>query len=64
MNYKEKAQTILRFFRITDENDVISLTNLTMIIMIIKICTTTGSFGELSGLAIAVIGYQFKRTQV
>ena len=59
---KDKAEKILQIFRIYDEKGLISLTNITMMIVMYKIAMTPSlSFIEISGLALGVLGYQAKR---
>ena len=67
--FKEQAQKvkkvldkILNYVRITDEKNRLSLTNITMIIILIKIAMIQETtFTDITTLAIAVIGYQGKR---
>lgn len=52
----------LKYFRINDDQNRLSLTNVTMLIILFKLCTTpSSSFQDITALSIAVLGYQFKR---
>jgi len=52
----------LKYLRINDEKDMISLTNTAMILVLYKIAMTPAvSFTDITALAIAVMGYQGKR---
>lgn len=52
----------LQYFRINDENNLVSLTNIAMIIMLYKIAATPStSIQDLTALAIVAMGYQSKR---
>jgi hypothetical protein len=56
------AGKAMKFLRITDENGLLSLTNLTMMIVMYHMLTVDAiSIKELTGLAIGVLGYQGKR---
>lgn len=53
---------VLRYARINDEKNNISLTNLAMMIVMYKMVVTNAtSWQDLSALAIAILGYQIKR---
>ena len=53
---------VLRYARINDEKNNISLTNLAMIIVMAKmIITPATSWQDMTALAIAILGYQAKR---
>jgi hypothetical protein len=61
-NYKKKAKRIVKFLRLTDERGLLSLTNVTMIIVIYKLAITPSmNFSDITALALGVLGYQFKR---
>ena len=52
----------LQYFRINDENNLVSLTNIAMIIMLYKIAATPStSFEDLTALFVVIVGYQSKR---
>lgn len=52
----------LRYLRVNDDNNMVSLTNLAMILILYKIATTTASSMEDIGLLLAVLSsYQAKR---
>ena len=52
----------LKYLRINDEKNMISLTNTAMILILYKIAMTPAvSFTDITALAIAVLGYQGKR---
>lgn len=57
-----KLMALLRYLRINDENDNLSLTNIAMIVMLWKIGTTdAASITDLTALCVAILGYQAKR---
>lgn len=59
---KKNAVHALSFLRLIDNNNVLSLTNITMILIIYKIATTPAmSFQDITALALGVMGYQVKR---
>lgn len=59
VDYLNKALTYLR---VQDEQARISLTNIAMIVVLYKMCVTpASSFQDITGLAIAILGYQAKR---
>lgn len=61
-SYKDKAKKTLDFFRITDESGLLSLTNVTMLLVIYKVSVApVTSISDITALAIGVIGYQVKR---
>jgi len=61
-SFKEKAKKIMEIVRLTDKEGLVSLTNITMMLVIYKIAMTPAvSFQELTALAIGVLGYQAKR---
>lgn len=52
----------LRYLRVNDDKNMISLTNIAMILILYKIATTTASSMEDIGLLLAVLSsYQAKR---
>lgn len=52
----------LKYFRINDDQNRLSLTNITMLIILFKLCTTpSSSFQDITALSIAALSYQFKR---
>ena len=58
----ELAKDILRYLRINDENNNLSLTNLVMAIMLYKVWVTQAtSVQDLTALTVAILGYQAKR---
>ena len=59
---KRNSQKVAQVFRITDENGLISLTNITMMLVMYKIAVTPAvSMQDLTALALGVLGYQAKR---
>ena len=59
---KEMAKKVAKVFRITDEQGLVSLTNVTMLIVMYKIMMTpTVSMQDLTALALGIFGYQVKR---
>jgi len=59
---KERIKQCLYFLRLTDEQTKVSLTNILMIVLIVKLIMVPAlSVGDLTALAVAVFGYQFKR---
>lgn len=53
---------ILKFFRITDENSVISITNLFMFIVMYKIMNTPAlSMKDISIVLIVIVNYSYKK---
>lgn len=59
---KEAAQKVARYFRITDEQGLVSLTNVTMLIVMYKVMMTPAvSMQDLTALALGIFGYQAKR---
>ena len=59
---KNAFAKVLKYLRINDEKNLISLTNIAMILVIYKISVTPAvSFQDITALAIAVLGYQAKR---
>ena len=65
MNYKDckaLAKRIVNILRITDEKGLLSLTNITMMIVMYKIAVIPVlSVGDLTALALGVFSYQAKR---
>lgn len=58
----EIVKKCLVYLRINDEHNRLSLTNITMLIILFKLYTTPSTtFGDITTLAIAVLGYQQKR---
>lgn len=56
------AKKALQYARINDEKNMMSLTNLAMIIVMAKMVVTPAtSWQDMTALAIAIIGYQAKR---
>ena len=56
------AKKTLQYARINDEKNMMSLTNLAMIIVMGKmIVTPATSWQDMTALAIAILGYQAKR---
>ena len=52
----------LLYLRINDSNNMISLTNIAMMLVIYKIAVTPAvSFQDITALAIGIMGYQVKR---
>lgn len=59
---RDALSKALRYLRINDEHNLVSLTNIAMIIVIYKIAVTPAvSFQDITALCIAVMGYQVKR---
>lgn len=59
---KQNAVCTLNFLRLIDDKQVLSLTNITMILIIYKIAVTpVMSFQDITALALGVLGYQAKR---
>ena len=59
---KEVLNKIMVYLRIHDEKNMVSLTNIAMIIVLYKLCVTPAvSFQDITALAISVMGYQVKR---
>jgi hypothetical protein len=59
---KELAERAAKYMRVTDEQGLISLTNVTMLIVMYKVMMTPAvSMQDLTALAIGVLGYQAKR---
>lgn len=59
---KGLAEKVLTYFRINDEKKRVSLTNIALIVIIYKLAMTDATtFTDITGLAVAVLGYQFKR---
>lgn len=59
---KELLTKALKYFRINDEKGRLSLTNIAMLIILFKLCTTpSSSFQDITALFIAAAQYQFKR---
>lgn len=59
---KDGISKVLKYFRINDDNNLVSLTNVTMIVIIYKISVTPAvNFQDITALAVAVLGYQAKR---
>jgi len=62
MKFKEQAKRIMKFFRLTDDNGMLSLTNITMILVMYKVATVPAvSMSDITALALGVMGYQVKR---
>lgn len=60
--FKEQATKITQFFRLTDDRGLLSLTNITMMIVMYKLALTPSlSFTDLTALALGVLSYQGKR---
>jgi len=52
----------LRYIRINDEKDMLSLTNIAMVVVLVKVWQTdVTTFKDITALAVAVMGYQGKR---
>ena len=53
---------LLAFFRLTDRHGLLSLTNITMLVIIYKLAMTTNlNFTDITALALGVLSYQGKR---
>ena len=62
MNYKDIAKKIAKVLRVTDDNGLVSLTNITMMVVIYKVSVTTNvSMTDITALALGVLSYQTKR---
>ena len=61
-NFKAQAAKIIKIFRITDEKGLLSLTNITMMIVMYKLAITPAlSFTDITALGLGVLSYQAKR---
>lgn len=59
---KCEVHKVLQYLRINDEKNVLSLTNIAMILILYKVAITpTVSFQDITALFIAIAGYQTKR---
>lgn len=59
---KEGLKKALLYLRINDSNNMVSLTNIAMMLVIYKIAVTPAvSFQDITALAIGIMGYQVKR---
>lgn len=60
--FKKQASKILKIIRIFDKEGLISLTNLTMMLIMYKVAVTpVVSMTDITMLSVAVMGYQVKR---
>lgn len=60
--FKAQAAKVLKVIRIFDTNGLISLTNLTMMLVIYKVAMAPVlNMGDITALALGVLGYQAKR---
>lgn len=61
-NFNKWIHKILNFFRITDENGVLSLTNIFIIIVLYKLAMSpTLNLEEVATVFIAISNYMYKR---
>lgn len=59
----KKILKVLKFFRITDEKDLLSLTNLAVMVGIYKIIVTNAtSMNDLGLFLIPLLNYAYKKT--
>ena len=58
----KEMKAALQYIRVNDEKNRVSLTNIAMIIVMVKMCVTPAtSWQDMTALAIAILGYQAKR---
>jgi len=56
------AKKVMQYLRINDSNNLVSLTNIAMMLILVKIAMTpVTTFEDLTALTVAVLGYQGKR---
>jgi len=61
-NFKEQAKKIVKIFRLTDDKGLLSLTNITMMIVMYKLASTPAlNFTDITALGLGVLSYQAKR---
>lgn len=59
---KEKALELLRFFRLVDNNNLLSITNISVIIMVGKIASTNAtSMQDIAVAIVALMAYAHKK---
>lgn len=59
---KEGLKKALLYLRINDSNNMVSLTNIAMILVIYKVAVTPAvSFQDITALFLGIAGYQTKR---